>query len=48
MEQLLGYVFEILQPDILQFKTNYWNREDLDKQMFILEKTISYFDGLGV
>lgn len=41
-------VAEILQPDILQFKTNYWNKEDLDKQMFILEKTISYFDGLGV
>ena len=41
-------VAEILQPDILQFKTNFWTKEDLDKQMFILDKTISYFDGLGV
>lgn len=39
-------VAERLQPDILQFKTNYWNKEDLERQIIILKKTINYFNDL--
>lgn len=38
-------VAEATQPNILQFKTNFWNSEDAQKQADILQKTICYFDG---
>lgn len=34
---------EYLQPRILQFKTNYWDWEDAERQAKILEKTIKFF-----
>lgn len=34
---------ENLQPRLLQFKTNYWDIENANKQIDILRKTISYF-----
>lgn len=37
-------VAEYIQPRLLQFKTNYWDEEDIDKQVEILRKTIEYFD----
>ena len=35
---------EFLQSRLLQFKTNYYNRDAIEKQSKILEKTIAYFD----
>ena len=37
-------VAEKLQPRMLQFKTNYWNWEEAEKQADILTKTIRYFN----
>ncbi len=37
-------VAENLQPKLLQFKTNYWNFEDAQKQAEILHATIASFD----
>jgi len=36
---------ESIQPNLIQFKTNFWNQEDAEKQADILQKTIRYFDG---
>lgn len=36
-------IAEATQPKLLQFKTNYWNKSDTDKQSHILAKTIDYF-----
>ena len=38
-------VAEVTQPYLLQFKTNFWNLEDAEKQADVLHKTIRYFDG---
>lgn len=35
---------EIIQPRLLQLKTNYWDEEDAKKQADILKKTINFFD----
>ena len=35
---------EWLQPRIFQFKTNYWNISDANKQADILFKTLKYFN----
>lgn len=43
-ERGLCPVAERLQPKLLQFKTNYWNAGDAQKQAEILGKTISFFD----
>ena len=37
-------VAEKLQPRLLQFKTNYWNAEVIEKKMDALKKTIDYFN----
>lgn len=37
-------IAEKIQPRLLQFKTNYWNENDIDKQVEILRKTIEYFE----
>ncbi len=37
-------VAEEIQPQILAFKTNYWNWQEAEKQAEILKKTIKFFD----
>lgn len=37
-------VAERLQPRLLQFKTNYWRRDDAQRQAEILRKTLQSFD----
>ena len=36
-------VAEDIQPRLLQFKTNYWEEEDLEKQVEAFERTIKFF-----
>lgn len=51
-KNLIGYsykrglcpVAEKIQPGLLQFKTNYWNENDLFKQLNALKETINWFD----
>ena len=43
-ERGLCPVAESIQPQLLQFKTNYWEEKDAIKQAEILKKTIAYFD----
>ena len=51
-KNLIGYsykrglcpVAEKLQPRLLQFKTNYWNENDLSIQLNALKETINWFD----
>lgn len=38
-------VAESIQPQLLQFKTDYWNEEDCVKQAEVLKETISCFEG---
>lgn len=38
-------VAEYLQPRIIQFKTNYWNWQDAERQAQILQKTIKDIEG---
>ena len=38
-------VAESIQPQLLQFKTDYWNEEDSVRQSEILRETINYFEG---
>ena len=45
-EKGLCPVAEYLQPRLLQFQTNYWDKEDAVKQAEILDKTIKFFDKL--
>lgn len=35
---------EKLQPQLLQFKTNYWNESELMEQIDVLKETIAWFD----
>lgn len=37
-------IAEKIQPRLLQFKTNYWDEQELLNQIEILKKTIEYFD----
>lgn len=37
-------IAEVIQPKLLQFKTNYWNEEDSVKQAEILRRTAAFFD----
>ena len=37
-------VAEMIQPQLLQFKTNYWDTDEADKQADILRKTIKFFN----
>ena len=37
-------VAEMIQPQLFQFKTNYWNWEDAERQAEILAATIRHFD----
>jgi hypothetical protein len=32
-----------LQPKLLQFKTNYWDASDAERQADVLARTIAYF-----
>lgn len=41
-------VAEELQGKLLQFKTNYWNREDAVRQAEILRRTIAFFNDRSV
>jgi perosamine synthetase len=34
---------EYLQPRLIQFKTNYWNLDEAENQMRVLEKTLKEF-----
>ena len=43
-EKGLCPVAEILQPQMLQFKTNYFDTDEVEAQAEILKKTIRYFD----
>ncbi|MBT3318150.1 MAG: DegT/DnrJ/EryC1/StrS family aminotransferase [Clostridia bacterium] len=43
-EQGLCPVAEQLQPNLLQFKTNYWDTDDAQSQADILKKTINWFN----
>jgi perosamine synthetase len=36
-------VAESLQPKLLQFKTNYWDASDAERQADVLARTIAYF-----
>ena len=45
-EEGLCPVAELLQPQLLQFKTNYWDTAEAEAQAEILKKTIRYFDGI--
>lgn len=36
---------ERIQPQLLQFKTNYWDTDEAEKQAEILSDTIRYFQG---
>ena len=42
-ERGLCPVAEKIQPRLLQFKTNYWDTDDAERQAEILRQTISYF-----
>ncbi len=37
-------VAESIQPALIQFKTNFWSRERLERQMVALEKTLEYLE----
>lgn len=37
-------VAEMIQPKLLQFKTNYWDEREMDSQAEILKKTIDFFN----
>jgi perosamine synthetase len=39
-------IAESLQPQLLQFKTNYWKQNDAVKQAACLKNTIKYFDSI--
>ena len=42
-ERGLCPIAEDIQPRLLQFKTNYWNDGDAERQAEILRKTAFYF-----
>ena len=37
-------IAEKLQPRLSQFKTNYWDEEELMKQISVLKETIAWFN----
>ena len=43
-ERGLCPIAEKIQPRLLQFKTNYWDEKDAEKQAEILKKTVLFFD----
>lgn len=43
-EKGLCPIAESIQPQLLQFKTNYWDEADAVEQAKILRKTIQYFN----